>query len=128
METEPEGLLAWVLGLNPPLELAKIDDGFGNGFPLKLLLMGSLLSEFLGLGFGFIDDIDEQEEESLFVVAMKILISQRFQVFWVGDFVKIWKENESFEPKYNLERSWWEWRERKELVTASFLSWEYLKW
>lgn len=85
--------------MNPPLELVKIDDGLGNGFPLKLLLMGSLLSEFLGLGFGFIDGVDEQEEESLFVVAMKILIYQRFQFFWVSDLVKIWKDNESFESK-----------------------------
>lgn len=81
LDTEPEGLLAGVLGLNPPLELAKIDDGFGNGFPLKLLLMGSLLSEFLGLGFGFIDGIDEQEEESLFVVAMKVLIFSEISSF-----------------------------------------------
>jgi hypothetical protein len=51
-----------VLGLNP-LGLGTTE-GFVNGFPLKLLLMGLLVSEFLEpeFEFGLFDIIDEEED------------------------------------------------------------------
>lgn len=56
------------MGLNPPLELGTIGGGLLNGLPVKLLRMGSLISEFLALGFGLVDDIGEEEEEGLSVI------------------------------------------------------------
>ena len=47
------------MGLNP-LGLVTTE-GFVNGFPLKLLLMGLLVSEFLALEFGLPDIIVEAE-------------------------------------------------------------------
>lgn len=58
-KAKPEGLLAGVLGLNS-LGLVTTE-GFVNGFPLKLLLMGLLVSEFLALEFGLPDIIVEAE-------------------------------------------------------------------
>jgi hypothetical protein len=43
-------------------------EGLGNGFPVKLLLIGLLISEFLGLGF---DGSEEEEEEDLVLVLLK---------------------------------------------------------
>lgn len=51
--------MAGVFGLKP-LGLATIE-GFANGFPLKLLLMGLLISEFLGLEFGLLEVNGEEE-------------------------------------------------------------------
>jgi hypothetical protein len=39
-------------------------EGLGNGFPVKLLLIGLLISEFLGLGF-------DGSEEDLVLVLLK---------------------------------------------------------
>lgn len=75
------------MGLNPPLELGRIDEGLLNGLPLKLLLMGSLLSEFLAPGFGLVDDAGEEEEGLLVTVAIVKLD------LWAGSVSKIWKEN-----------------------------------
>jgi hypothetical protein len=43
-------------------------EGLGNGLPVKLLLIGLLISEFLGLGF---DGSEEEEEEDLVLVLLK---------------------------------------------------------
>lgn len=57
--TIPEGLLAGVLG-KLILGFAMTEEGLENGFPVKLLLIGLLISELLGLGFdGSEDDSDE---------------------------------------------------------------------
>jgi hypothetical protein len=44
-------------------------EGLGNGFPVKLLLIGLLISEFLGLGFDGSEE--EEEEEDLVLVLLK---------------------------------------------------------
>lgn len=68
-----------MLGLKPPLELGTIEEGLLNGLPVKLLLMGSLVSEFLALGFGLVDDIGE-EEEGLFVIVAIVKLNSICQI------------------------------------------------
>jgi hypothetical protein len=48
-------------------------EGLGNGFPVKLLLIGLLISEFLGLGF---DGSEEDEEEDLALLLLKVIESK----------------------------------------------------
>jgi hypothetical protein len=45
-------------------------EGLGNGLPVKLLLIGLLISEFLGLGF------DGSEEEDLVLLLLKVIESK----------------------------------------------------
>jgi hypothetical protein len=45
-------------------------EGLGNGLPVKLLLIGLLISEFLGLGFDGSEE-EEEEEEDLVLVLLK---------------------------------------------------------
>lgn len=43
-----------------------ITEGFWNGFPLKLLLIGLLISEFLKFGFDLLGGAAREENEDLF--------------------------------------------------------------
>lgn len=71
---EPDGLLAGVLGLKPGLWIVIIE-GLATGLPLKLLLMGLLTSEFLGL-----DDLLGIEEKGGFLLGDAAMDSGFFYV------------------------------------------------